>query len=45
MTVMEQLIEVMTQNIKELVEDIIYIENNHYLLILTTGENIYFTKE
>lgn len=44
MTPMEQLIDVMTKDIKELVEKILYVEQNYYVLVLSTGEHIHFTK-
>lgn len=45
MTPMEQLIDVMTKDIKEWIEEILYVEHNYYVLVLSTGELIHFTKE
>lgn len=44
-TPMEQLINVMTKDIKEWGEKVLYVERNYYILVLVTGEQIHFIKE
>lgn len=45
MSVMEQLIAVMTAPVKDFIDNIIYIDNELIAVYLISGEIIYFTRE